>query len=107
MIRRFTGSALAAGLLCIAAPCAVQAQVAPVKKEAPEFPREAVRAGVETGSAKVKLAINAAGDVTDVQIIESNPQRVFDRVLRTSMVLWKFPAGDDKRSYETVVEFKR
>jgi protein TonB len=107
MIRRFSAIALAGALVCIAVPVAAQAQMSPVKREALEFPREAVRAGVETGSARVKLAVDASGNVTDVQIVESSPQRVFDRVIRTSMVLWKFPAGDEKRSYETVVEFKR
>ena len=82
-------------------------QVAPLKREPVEFPREAVRAGVDSGTVKARLAIDAAGNVTDVQIVDANPPRIFDRTVRTSMAMWKFPPGDDKRSFETVVEFKR
>ncbi|MDX2217827.1 MAG: energy transducer TonB [Burkholderiales bacterium] len=90
----------------VMAPLA-QAQVTPVTREPVEFPREAVKAGVDKGEVKVKVTIDATGNVTDVQIIEAKPPRVFDRAVRSSMAKWKFNAGDANRSYETVVEFKR
>jgi protein TonB len=86
---------------------AAEAQTTPVTREAMEFPREAVKAGVESGEVKVKVTIDASGNVTDVQIIEAKPARIFDRVVRSSMAKWKFNAGDANRTYETVVEFKR
>ncbi len=99
--------ALFIGLVLCAQPASAQSATTPVKREPVEFPREAVRAGVDNGVVRVKLLIDAAGNVIDVQIVESSPPRVFDRVIRTSMVLWKFNPGADNRSYETKVEFKR
>lgn len=97
---------------CLLVACALtaslaHAQVTPVTREPVEFPREAVKAGVDKGEVKVKVTIDAAGNVTDVQIVEAKPPRVFDRAVRSSMAKWKFNAGDANRSYETVVEFKR
>lgn len=95
---------LAGVMLWSGAACA---QATPVTREPLEFPREAVKAGVEKGEVKVKVIIDAAGNVTDVQILEAKPPRVFDRAVRTGMAKWKFNAGDANRSYETLVEFKR
>ncbi len=99
-------------LICLLSGCLLQAspilaQVSPVTKEPLEFPREAVRAGVEKGEVKVKVIIDAAGNVTDVQILDAKPPRIFDRAVRAGMAKWKFSAGDANRSYETIVEFKR
>ena len=85
----------------------VFAQTSPVTREPVEFPREAVKAGVDKGEVKVKVTIDATGNVTDVQILEARPQRIFDRAVRTSMAKWKFNAGEANRTYETLVEFKR
>lgn len=93
--------------VCVLAATPVSAQATPVTREALEFPREAVKAGVDKGEVKVKVIVDAAGNVTDVQIVEAKPPRVFDRAVRTSLAKWKFNAGDANRSYETVVEFKR
>jgi periplasmic protein TonB len=83
------------------------AQTTPVTREPFEFPREAVRAGVDKGEVKVKVIIDAGGNVTDVQIVDAKPPRIFDRAVRASMAKWKFNAGDANRSYETLIEFKR
>jgi protein TonB len=84
-----------------------RAQATPVTKEPLEFPREAVKAGVEDGQVKVKVIVDAAGNVTDVQIVEARPPRIFDRAVRTSLAKWKFNPGDANRFYETNIEFKR
>jgi len=83
------------------------AQATPVTKEALEFPREAVKAGVEAGEVKVKVTVDAGGNVTDVQIVEARPPRIFDRAVRTSLAKWKFNPGDANRFYETNIEFRR
>jgi len=101
---RFLRHVLAVTLL---ASATAWAQATPVTREPVEFPREAVKAGVDSGEVKVKVTIDAAGNVTDVQIVEAKPARIFDRAVRASMAKWKFNAGDANRSYETVVEFKR
>jgi len=89
-----------------AAP-APSAAVSPVSRVAPDFPREAIRSGIDSGNVKARLAIDAGGNVTGVQIIESRPARVFDRTVRETLAKWKFNPGTDGRSYDTEVDFKR
>jgi periplasmic protein TonB len=101
----FAATALAILASLITPP--VFAQATPVTREPLEFPREAVKAGVDKGEVKVKVSIDATGSVTDVQIVEAKPPRIFDRAVRASLAKWKFNAGDANRSYETVIEFKR
>jgi TonB family protein len=79
----------------------------PVTREAPDFPREAIRSGVDSGAVRARLSIDAAGNVTNVQIVEARPARVFDRSVRDTLSRWKFNAGSEGRSYDTEVEFKR
>jgi TonB family protein len=78
-----------------------------VAREQPEFPREAVRQGVESGNVRARLTINAAGDVTNVAILQAKPQRVFDRSVTASLSRWKFNPGADGRSYDTEIAFQR
>ena len=80
--------------------------VSVVAREQPEFPREAMRAGIDQGNVRAKLSINAAGDVTEVTILQAQPPRVFDRSVKQALARWKFNAGTDGRSYETDVGFK-
>jgi protein TonB len=77
-----------------------------VSRENPQFPREATRAGIETGNVRAKLTINAAGDVTNVAILQAQPARVFDRSVQSALSRWKFNPGADNRSYETEIGFK-
>jgi protein TonB len=83
------------------------AQATPVTKEPMEYPREAVKAGVENGEVKVKVTVDANGGVVDVQIVDARPPRIFDRAVRSNLQKWKFNAGDANRTYETVIEFRR
>ncbi|MDX2220412.1 MAG: TonB family protein [Burkholderiales bacterium] len=81
--------------------------VTPVSRAAPDFPREAVRSGVDAGNVRARLTIDASGNVTNVQIVEARPARVFDRSVRETLSKWKFNSGADGRTYDTEVEFKR
>ena len=93
-----------------AAPSAAPSVVTtatPVSREAPEFPREAVKASVDSGTVRARMTIDAAGNVTNVLIVEARPARVFDRAVRDTLGRWKFNSGAEGRSYETEVEFRR
>lgn len=79
----------------------------PINRAAPDFPREAVRSGVESGTVRARLTIDSGGNVTNVQIVEARPARVFDRTVRETLSKWKFNTGADGRTYDTEVEFKR
>lgn len=77
-----------------------------VSREQPNFPRDALRAGIENGNVRARLTINAAGDVTNVAILQSQPVRVFDRTVQQALVRWKFNPGTDGRTFETEIAFK-
>lgn len=77
-----------------------------ISREQPEFPRDAMRAGIESGSVRARMTISAAGDVTDVAILQAQPERVFDRSVRSALGRWKFNAGADGRTFDTEVGFK-
>ena len=53
-------------------------EVARVSFPAPEFPRRALRLGVE-GTVRLEFDIAADGSVLDPYVVESNPPGVFDR----------------------------
>jgi protein TonB len=81
---------------------AIRQGVSCSKQDAPTFPREAIRAKVEKGRVNAVLSINEKGAVTDVRITSADPPRVFDRVVRDTLVEWKC-AGDGTK-YQASVE---
>jgi protein TonB len=76
-------------------------------REQPDFPREAIRAGTETGTVRARLTIGANGEVTSVAIVQAQPARVFDRAVQGALARWKFNPGADGRTYDTEVVFQR
>ena len=84
----------------------VSAQMHPVSKVDPEFPREAQLASVDKGRVKARLTIDATGEVTRVDIIEANPRRVFDRAVTRSLSQWRYEPGAAGRTVEVELDFK-
>lgn len=78
-----------------------------VNREQPNFPREAVRQGVESGSVRARVTITASGDVGSVSIISARPPRIFDREVQQTLQRWKFNQGAEGRTYETEIAFQR
>lgn len=59
------------------------------------YPREAIRAGVESGRVVALVTVDERGGVADIAIVTSEPARVFDRAARTALESWKFkPEGE-------------
>jgi len=85
---------------------AAGAQLRPVSKVEPEFPREAQLASVDKGRVKARLTIDAAGEVTRVDIVESNPRRIFDRAVTRSLSQWRYEKGADGRTVDVDLDFK-
>ena len=85
---------------------AAAAELRPVSKVDPEFPREAQLASVDKGRVKARLTIDASGDVTRVDIVESNPRRVFDRAVTRSLSQWRYDKGADGRTVEVELDFR-
>ena len=88
-------------------PPAVATQANPVSRTPPTFPLAAINRGVFTGTVRARLKINAAGNVTDVVILSSDPPRVFDRAATTALEAWRFNSGTDNRTYDVELDFKR
>jgi protein TonB len=85
---------------------AAHAQLQPVSRITPEFPREAQLASVDKGRVKARLTLDAAGEVTRVDIVESNPRRVFDRAVVRSLSQWRYERGAEGRTVEVELDFK-
>ena len=78
-----------------------------VSKVDPEFPREAAAAGVDKGTVKARMTIDGTGEVTRVEVLESQPRRVFDRAVVKTLSQWRFNAGNAGRMVEIDVNFAR
>jgi len=78
-----------------------------ISRTQPDFPRDAIRQGVESGNVRARMIINGAGDVTSVNIISARPARVFDREVQFALQRWKFNPGADGRSFDTEINFQR
>ena len=108
MSLRFPKIFVLAAFAALASAAALAASdLAIVSKVEPEFPREAMVAGADTGRVKARLSIDSGGEVTRVEIVEANPRRLFDRAVVRSLSQWRFNAGDDARTYEIDIDFHR
>jgi TonB family protein len=108
-VSRFTRSAALA--LCVGA-FSIVAIAAPgdatvVSKVDPEFPREAVQAGADKGTVKARMTVDGSGEVVRVEILESQPRRVFDRAVVKTLSQWRFNVGSAGRHVEIDVNFSR
>ena len=86
---------------------AVAAPARLVTRVDPDFPREAVQAGVEKGSVKARMTLDEQGAVSRVEVVDATPRRVFDRAVIRALSQWKFNEGAAGRIVEMEVEFKR
>lgn len=77
----------------------------PIYREAPEFPREAMRDGIESGLVKARISVNEAGQVVKVDILESKPRRVFDRAVVSALSKWRFQPAAAGFSVDTEINF--
>ncbi|MGH8034912.1 MAG: energy transducer TonB [Lysobacterales bacterium] len=66
-----------------------EGDIIPVVVIRPMYPRDAAIAGIE-GWVKIEFTITAVGTVEDPQIIEAEPQRVFNREAIRAILKWKF-----------------
>ena len=92
--------------VALAASLGAHAQLVPVSKVSPEFPREAQLASVDKGRVKARLTVDATGEVTRVDIVEATPRRVFDRAVVRSLSQWRYQPGSAGRTVEVELDFK-
>ncbi|MBV8502002.1 MAG: TonB family protein [Paucibacter sp.] len=77
-----------------------------VKKVPPEFPVEATRKSISSGTVTAKVSIEADGKVSHVEIVEANPKRVFDRAVTDALMDWRYEASGEKQQTEVKLVFK-
>lgn len=77
-----------------------------LKKVAPEFPGEAVKKNIASGSVRAKMAIAADGKVSNVEVVEAEPKRVFDRAAIDALSQWRFEGTGAAQTHEVRLVFK-
>lgn len=96
---------LAAGVLALG--CASSfASPKIVKKVPPEFPAEAARQSVSSGTVRAKMTIDGTGKVTAVEIIEAQPRRVFDKAVTNALLDWRFEGTGAEQTHEVKLVFR-
>jgi len=88
-------------------PRAQPRPLAPISRESPDFPREALAAGIDKGIVRARLSIDAGGRVTGVEIVESQPRRVFDRAVTRTLARWTYEPGSPGRTTDVEIAFSR
>lgn len=65
------------------------AQPRPMVRTDPQYPADAARDGIE-GYVSLSFAVSASGQVTDIEIIEAVPKRVFERAAKRALSNWRY-----------------
>lgn len=64
-------------------------EATPVVRIEPKYPVQAARDGIQ-GWVQLRFTINEVGGVEDIEIINAEPRRVFDREAKRALRKWKY-----------------
>jgi TonB family protein len=99
------------GALMLALACSASAADAlkVLKKVPPDFPAEAARKGITDGVLKASLAVDGAGSVTDVTIVEASPAKakIFSEAAIEALKKWKFEGTGKASTFELKLVFQQ
>lgn len=79
--------------------------IKPVRKVRPKYPPEAEAQNIQ-GQVKVRLSVNVDGDVTDVQILQSEPPGIFDEAVLEAVRQYKFKRDGTSYKADQLIVFK-
>ena len=106
MKRSISGLILAAAISAAIPANAATDVLRPVSKVDPEFPSEAVKAGAQKGKVTARMTLDSAGKVTNVEIVDALPRRLFDRAVMRALADWRYTEGAPGRVVEIEIAFK-
>lgn len=95
------GTFIAAGMISGAVISEETTQVSPVSEVAPEYPVSAFKRG-HTGWAVVKYTVNEEGRAENLEIVSSEPARVFDRAAIKAIAQTRFEVTTESGQPVTV-----
>ena len=84
---------------------AIRRGVTRISGDNPEYPKAAMREGINKGRVVARMNIDEKGNVTEVTIFSADPPRVFDRAVISALKEWKFTAEGDKYIAEVEINF--
>lgn len=64
-------------------------EATPIVRIEPKYPAQAARDGLE-GWVKMSFTIDELGAVQDIEVVDAEPKRVFDREARRALSRWKY-----------------
>jgi len=76
-------------LAAAAAGGAGDGQVMPLVRIEPQYPRQAAMRGIE-GWVLLQFDITSSGTVDNIEVLDSEPRRIFDSEARRALLKWKY-----------------
>jgi periplasmic protein TonB len=86
---------------------AVAAELKAISRDPPDFPKEAIADGLKSGIVSARIHVDARGNVSGVDILESQPPRVFDRAVRKALLRWQFEPSAASHTADVDIKFQR
>jgi len=67
----------------------IDADITPIVRVPPQYPRTAKRANIE-GYVTMQFTVKPDGSVANIQVIDAQPPRMFNRAAKQALAQWKF-----------------